>query len=341
MEVVQLGFEITDRSGIAEARRRAMKTASLLGFSEEASGRAAIVTTELATNLWTHGQGGWCFAGRSSGRVPTIDIVVADRGPGIRDPGRALRDGYTTGGGTPGTGLGAVLRLSQDVQFYTRADQGLVCLARVADRIGAPIEDSFRFCSLGIPRRGEQVSGDSAAARSTGTVTQFMMADGLGHGFYAAAASGAAVAAFDRRDGSPLQQVEQLHDSLRSTRGAAIAIAEIDLARGMLEYSGIGNIAARIDGPEGTSHLPSMNGTAGHVASTLRQFSYPAPPGGLLIMHSDGISARWDLDRYPGLRHRDPAVIAAVVFRDFARGHDDATVLVARLPESPAGRVSP
>ena len=47
-------------------------------------------------------------------------------------------------------------------------------------------------------------------------------------------------------------------------------------------------------------------------------------------MHSDGLTTHWRLDPYPGLATRHPAVIAAVLYRDFNRGHDDVTVLVAR-----------
>jgi hypothetical protein len=47
-------------------------------------------------------------------------------------------------------------------------------------------------------------------------------------------------------------------------------------------------------------------------------------------MHSDGLSAHWSLDSYPGLRARHPALIAATLYRDLARERDDVTVLVAR-----------
>jgi hypothetical protein len=63
----------------------------------------------------------------------------------------------------------------------------------------------------------------------------------------------------------------------------------------------------------------------------LQQFQYDLLEGDLLLMHSDGLTSRWKLADYPGLSHRVPALIAAVLYRDFKRGRDDATVLVARL----------
>jgi hypothetical protein len=48
------------------------------------------------------------------------------------------------------------------------------------------------------------------------------------------------------------------------------------------------------------------------------------------VLHSDGISTHWSLSDYPGLAQHDPAIITGVVYRDFARGNDDATIVVAR-----------
>jgi hypothetical protein len=52
-------------------------------------------------------------------------------------------------------------------------------------------------------------------------------------------------------------------------------------------------------------------------------------------MHTDGITARWRLDAYQGLRDHDPAVVAGLLYRDFTRGRDDATVIALGL--RPAG----
>jgi hypothetical protein len=42
------------------------------------------------------------------------------------------------------------------------------------------------------------------------------------------------------------------------------------------------------------------------------------------------LSARWQLADHPGLHLHHASLIAGVLFRDCARKHDDATVLVAR-----------
>ena len=65
--------------------------------------------------------------------------------------------------------------------------------------------------------------------------------------------------------------VTALHAALRPTRGAAVAIAVVDLERGVARYSGLGNIVGVILGPGTRRHsMVSQNGTAGHTASRIQ-----------------------------------------------------------------------
>ncbi|HMB03511.1 MAG TPA: SpoIIE family protein phosphatase [Isosphaeraceae bacterium] len=160
-----------------------------------------------------------------------------------------------------------------------------------------------------------------------------MVADGLGHGARAAEAAQAAVRIFhDRAAAGPAAVLQAAHLGLRNTRGAALAIAEIDRAAGAVRFAGIGNIAATILGPDGErgTNLVSHNGTVGHEMRKVQEFVSPWPEGSLLVMHSDGLGTHWRLGRYPGLVARHPSLIAGVLYRDFKRGRDDVTVLVAR-----------
>ena len=160
-----------------------------------------------------------------------------------------------------------------------------------------------------------------------------VVADGLGHGPLASVAAQAAIRiARERAADGPAEVFRAAHAALRSTRGAALAVAEIDPDRGMVRYAGIGNIAGTIltPGRERTSSLVSHNGIVGHEMRKVQEFAYPWSPGSTLVMHSDGLATHWRLDRYPGLLARHPSLIAGVLYRDFTRGRDDVTVLVAR-----------
>ncbi|MEP6961487.1 MAG: serine/threonine protein kinase, partial [Acidobacteriota bacterium] len=78
-------------------------------------------------------------------------------------------------------------------------------------------------------------------------------------------------------------------------------------------------------------HMVSLNGTAGmEFRTSFREFRYPWPAGAALVMHSDGLTARWEFEQYPGLLQRDAVLICGVLWRDFSRKNDDATVVVVK-----------
>jgi hypothetical protein len=72
-----------------------------------------------------------------------------------------------------------------------------------------------------------------------------------------------------------------------------------------------------------------MAGIVGHEARTVREFEYAWPAGAVVALASDGLVTQWSLRNYEGLLTEDPALIAGVLYRDFNRAHDDATVVVA------------
>jgi hypothetical protein len=118
---------------------------------------------------------------------------------------------------------------------------------------------------------------------------------------------------------------------MRSTRGAAVAVASTGPPAGEgVRFTGVGNVAAVLARPQDSRSLMSHNGTVGLQARKIQELSYPWPAEAVLVMHSDGLQSHWGLDRYPGLTQRDAALIAGVLFRDFARGRDDVSVVVQR-----------
>ncbi len=178
---------------------------------------------------------------------------------------------------------------------------------------------------------GEFSCGDAWATEAD----RILVADGLGHGLQAAEAAMAAVEAFEgnwRR--SPRDAMEAMHLALRPTRGAAAAVVQADRNANTLRFCGVGNISGSVVGmakPRSRGKWPSQNGIVGHEVHRIIEFEYPWPEDALLILHSDGISAKWDLAAYPGLALRPASLIAAVLYRDFRRPNDDATIVVARL----------
>ena len=74
----------------------------------------------------------------------------------------------------------------------------------------------------------------------------------------------------------------------------------------------------------------TTNGTLGARLGQLRVWTHPWADGATLIMASDGVSASWDIEMYPGILRHNPQLLAGILMRDYGRDTDDATVLVAR-----------
>ena len=327
-----LAVAIDDPSKVGEARRSANAIAAAIGLSETDAGKFAILASEAATNIAKHAIRGHLVL-RSLGAegAAGAEVVAIDHGPGIPDLDRALTDGYSTAGSS-GTGLGAMSRLASVFDIYTSAGSGTVLVARIARPTPEGSVRPFDVGVVRVPKDGETACGDdwgiAVDARGRAMVA---MADGLGHGQLAAEASRRAVnVAVDRSGDQPAMIVAQVHAALRSTRGAALAIAELETAGASVRYAGLGNISASLVSPGDSKSLVSHGGIAGHEARKIQEFAYDWPAGALLVMHSDGLSGRWDLGRYPGLAARDPSVVAGVLYRDYSRGRDDALVVVVR-----------
>jgi anti-sigma regulatory factor (Ser/Thr protein kinase) len=326
-----LRIKVEESSQTAEARRVARRLADDVGFDHSRAEEVAIVVTEVCTNVLKYAGRGEVLLWAGEG---CLEMLAIDQGPGIADIDQCLRDGFTTGS-SPGQGLGAVTRLSTHSDFYSAENKGTVVLARwCADPKPAAPHHSpkLNLGAVNVCMPGEEISGDAWGVEQTEGETVVLVADGLGHGPDAHAASVEAVRMLHANpDLPPKELLERIHLALRSSRGAAVAIARIDRTRGKLTFAGVGNISARIySGAQSGQHLVSVNGTAGHQMQRLHEFSYPWPEQGMLLLHSDGLITATGLESHPGLAFRDPTLIAGVLYRDYKRGRDDSTVVVAK-----------
>lgn len=327
---------IEEQSQTADARRTARGMAQSIGYDETLTEQVAIVVTEVCTNLLKHAGGGdilLCSDFNRGDGATSLELLSLDKGPGIANLDQCLRDGFSTGGSS-GHGLGAIVRLSSSSDFYSETGRGTVVLARwqmkpAALAAGPP---TLRLGSVNIAKPGQEVCGDAWGAEQDGDQCTVLLADGLGHGIEARTAAAEAVRVLHSAPHlSPGALVERAHQALRSTRGAALAVARVDRFRDKVLFAGIGNISAHIySGAAASQHLVSVHGTAGFQTAKIREFEYSWPVRGMLLMYSDGLGSNTNLDSYPGLALRDPSLIAGVLFRDFARGNDDATAVVVK-----------
>jgi len=323
---------ITEISQVAEARRAAMALAGRLAFGEAGIGEVALIVTEAATNLIKHTSGGEIILyALRSGQIGGIQMLALDRGPGMANPAQALRDGYSTTG-SPGTGLGAIERFAPSFDIHSVPGVGTVLLARLwSTPVPAMPSPPLEVGAVSLPKPGEEVCGDRWAVARFPERTLILVADGLGHGPGAAEAALEAVQTFHERASlTPAAIVEAIHAALRGTRGAAVAVTEVAPSHEAVRFAGVGNINSIVLSSEGNRQMVSHNGIAGHSARKIQEFTYPWLSGAFLILYSDGLLTHLHPEGYPGLVKRHPDLIAATLYRDYARGRDDVTVVVAR-----------
>ncbi len=319
---------IEDSSQIGHARRTAQKLAEEHGFDATDAGRVALVATELASNILKHAVRGELHLRvlpRPSG--DGIEMLAVDRGEGF-DVHACLTDGFSTRG-TQGIGLGAVARQAQVFDVYADS-RGTVLLTRFYPR-----QDKTADRRMGVSQHSlhnDPACGDVWHVAVDGARISALIIDGLGHGEEAerAARVGEEVFALTPFTSATLL-LEDIHHAMIGTRGGALAITQFDGHDDALRFVGIGNIGASLIAPDKSRGMASHPGIVGGQYRKAQSFDYANVNGQLLIMYSDGLQSRWNLQDYPGLVHRHPAVIATLLHRDFCRGRDDVTVLVIDL----------
>jgi anti-sigma regulatory factor (Ser/Thr protein kinase)/serine/threonine protein phosphatase PrpC len=334
----------------AQARRAAADLARRIGLDARRQGEIELAVTEVAVNLNKHAvDGSLLLRLVESGDHTAVELLAIDFGPGMADVGYARRDGVSSAG-TLGIGLGVVERMADAFDLHSLPGRGTVLLARFAVRpggAGGAVEAGPEPAVAGLtrPLSGEEVCGDGWTTRlvrpdpgdhgahqgTDPTVRLVMLCDGLGHGPLAARASEQAVAAFHRTaSADPAELLTALHRALSGTRGGAAAVARIDPRERRVSYCGVGNISGFVVADGRRSTLLSAPGIVGHHLPRLRVFDAELPEGSSLVMHSDGLTERWDVGAMPGLFQRSSTVIAAQLLREAGVRRDDASVVVAK-----------
>jgi anti-sigma regulatory factor (Ser/Thr protein kinase) len=343
--------EIKDEAQVGAARRGVHRFAARLGFSDDRLSELDIIVQEIGTNAARYATSGGCLHwGETLGTEPGIELFYFDKGPGIYDLDRALRDGVSSGGSL-GTGFGAMRRLLDEFDAYSnvkgttrrlttmrRSTYGTALLGR--KWVTSPSDEEQRERArrttrrLGVwsrPRPGEESNGDAYFVKEHDGETLLAVVDGLGHGRGAREAAAAAVEVLEQWGGEALDElILSVHDALRATRGAVMGAVVINHARGSFNYAGVGNVEVRVLGsPESARPIPT-NGTLGARLPGVRVWPHRWVEGTTLVISSDGISTTWDAHAYPGLVSRSPQLLAGILLRDFGRNSDDATVMVYR-----------
>jgi serine/threonine protein phosphatase PrpC len=177
------------------------------------------------------------------------------------------------------------------------------------------------------PAAGETVCGDAYVHLEHESASYVALADGLGHGPKAADAARAFCELVERSvPAEPAELVRLAATELRDSRGAVGAVLRIDRVTRGLVFCGMGNIAVRARTREPMSPV-CVPGILGRRVNRLGSFAYRVHPDDVIVLHTDGLSARFDETHLVG----EPALLAQRLLREQAKSHDDATCVVLRV----------
>jgi anti-sigma regulatory factor (Ser/Thr protein kinase) len=329
-------YPIADRSYISFVKRTIHQQVMMRKFSSQQKGEIDIIVAEITSNLVKHAGGGELLCRAfDDGDDAVFEVLGLDRGPGIADVARMMKDGVSTKD-TLGQGLGAIQRLSDASHVYSLPGWGTIVYARVQTKkeiVERKKELDLEVKSLCIPKLRELVCGDGYRVKRSASGFVVFFGDGLGHGEHAKAAVDTAGEYFMTCESEdPTEILRGMHERIRKTRGLVGMIAQVDIKNKRWSICGIGNILGRLYQGIAYKNYMSYNGTVGlNIPTTIKASEYALEKNQYLIMCSDGIRTRWDLNKYASVQRLDPFVLAASIYKDHNRGNDDASVLIAKI----------
>ena len=324
-------FKVRDNLDCAAAQRSARQSAETLGFGSTETEEVVLVVAELATNIVKHaGHGVLSITPQQVGEQMGIEIIALDQGPGISDVEQCMVDGYSTSGGL-GYGLGTVNRLMDEVEINSSAGTGTHIVCRRWLRDQSPASDHASPWDVGVAsraRRSEPHNGDAFVIRRWQEKLLVGVIDGLGHGHLAQQAALAAQRYVQSHYDLPLDKLfAGAGRACRGTRGAVMALARFE-SRGRMSLANFGNIEARAFQPAHRLALNVQRGILGLDERRVVVQEHQWLPGSVLVLHSDGLTNRWQWPDFPGLEREPASVIASRLLQQLATRDDDATALV-------------
>lgn len=326
-------FIITENSQVGQLRREISMMAARVGFNETRKGEVAIIVSEIGTNLIKHTpQGGEVLVKTFPHKNnPGLEIISIDDGPGMSYASFMIQNGISTSG-TLGTGLGAIKRLSHEFDLYSKKDQGTILLSRIwqYEKSQRTLK-KFEIGAICVPKPDETECGDLYCYEYVDHKLLILAVDGLGHGPLAAEAAQRAVEIFQKNLRLSIDNIIfNIHQGLKSTRGAALILVCLDPEIKTITYAGVGNLCGKLITKDGYKGFVSHNGTVGYEPIKIKSYETSWSSSDIIILNSDGIKTNITLPNLDQITNHTCTTIAALIYKENKRGNDDATVLVLR-----------
>jgi len=349
--VIHIRSEVDATRSVAEASRQCREA----GLGAVDSQAVATAVSELVRNILKYaGSGEILFRKAESGPARGVIVTARDRGPGIEDIEAAMCDHFSSSG-TLGLGLPGVKRMMDE--FAISSEPG-VCTTVSCLKWNDPPRNAMpnqTLKKLGInsgvhaaadcqanaalkiecavhtrPCTGERVSGDIGMIETRDHLTMLAVFDGLGHG------PEANKVACQARDflrhhwcEDVIGTMQALHEEMRGSIGGVAGLAVINTLSGNVRYTGVGNTVYRLFGSRNT-RLISTAGNLGQQIRSPQLQQHALTEEDVVLLYSDGIKDRFELEDYPQLRYQGAETIARTVVERFGKHHDDATCVAVR-----------
>lgn len=338
-------FEVRGSYDLGFIRRQITDHMKSLRFSEKEIAEVSIVVNELCDNMIKHAavEGKIRFSQIVDENRTGIEIVAEDKGPGIENIEEMLKDGVSSKG-TLGGGFGAIRRLSDyfEIRSNTKSlgdstvQPGTIIVVKKwrasSLHTSRVISSDITVSVLTKPYYGSSVNGDGYYIRSSSGKDIIAVLDGLGHGVEAFEATNCAIKIIDENTHKSVEEImKTMNLVLKNKRGAVVALFSIDRFEKEFEMLSIGNIDIRLMSEEATERLFSYNGYIGGYTGNFKTTRHAYKRGDILTLCTDGVSTKWEFEQYINENISNPTVLCNLVFNEYARQNDDATMLVAVL----------
>ncbi|WHH61367.1 SpoIIE family protein phosphatase [Petroclostridium sp. X23] len=338
-------YEVRGTYDIGFIRRQIADKMKSLNFSDKEISEVSIVVSELCSNIIKHNavDGKIRFFEITERSRVGIEIVAEDKGPGIEDIDEVLKDGVSSKG-TMGGGFGAIRRFSDFFEIRSNTkdieNKGMLAGTMITVRkwrftsidASGTGSSEIKVSVMSRPHTGFSVNGDCYYTKGFGDREIIAVVDGLGHGMEAHEAASRAVKIIDENIHCSIDEIiRNMNMALKNTRGAVVALVIIYKFINEFEMISIGNIDCRYIAGGTTEKLLSYNGYVGAYRGSCKARKHNYNKGDILVLCSDGISSKWEIDRYSHGIINSPSVLCSTVFKEHARQNDDATMLVAVL----------
>ena len=324
-------INIETEEDTAKTREKVLEIASFMGFDRISCAEAVLAVSEIAGNTVKFADKGTAVIQLSSNKK-SMEIVVRDNGPGIKNKKKVMKEGYSSTPSSLGIGLNAAARAMDEFSIRSKPGQG----TKVFMKKYLPIpEKEIEYGIITLNDERYTFNGDAWLIKEfDGDKVLLSVIDGAGNGLNAYKVANFVKGIVDKNYKSDLTTiVRRCHKKMRKEFDHAsvstCAIGLLLLKPRSLEYLGVGDITIDVMGTKQKINLLSRKGMVGDIRMpNLKLQRYHCERKIILIMYSDGIIPRFSKNDLP--LDQSAQHIANFIMENYHYQYGDATVLVAK-----------